>query len=228
MSIQSVLQEITQTILKNKKRDKPFIVGINGVDGSGKSHLAKKLFDHFSEKKYDVIVISIDDFHNPKSYRYKRGEENPEAYYYDSINYEVFSEDCLKPLFEAEIFPFYAQVTHLDLASDSIDVHYETVSEETIVIVEGVFLFRPEIVKYLNLKIFIHADFNITLERMKKRDVKDRSNKKDIDAYEQRTLRKYTPGQLLYFDEINPQALADITVENNDYHTPFILESSKK
>ena len=98
-----LLKFISKEILKLKKQ-RPIVVGINGVDGSGKSYFSKELENHLRKNtKRQIINVSIDDFHNPREKRYEKGENSPEGYYYDSFNLTAFRNLLLKPLHNGEL-----------------------------------------------------------------------------------------------------------------------------
>lgn len=222
MSKEGVFEKISKQIIEWKQEAKPYIVGINGVDGSGKTQFAAKLSSYFDQ----VVCIHIDDFHNSKQYRYRRGEESPEAFYYDSINYDGFVNSTLKPIKRAERYPVRIKSKLFNLEQDHEDIQFTEISNDSVVLVEGIFLFRPEIAQLLDMKIFIDCDFDITLKRMKNRDVKDGNNHQAIRDYERRTQRKYVRGQELYFSDISPRSVADIIIDNNDYNAPKIIYST--
>src|SRR5215470_1690442 len=68
-------------------RERPFTIGINGIDGSGKTMFADALARLLLAQGRSVQVLHIDDFHNSKSVRY-RGTDQGENYYYRSIDFE--------------------------------------------------------------------------------------------------------------------------------------------
>jgi phosphoglycolate phosphatase len=95
--INEVYKELSGQILIRKQVDQPLIVGINGVDTSGKSTLTKELARYLFKIGYKTQTISIDDFHNPSKIRSK--EENPVISYlnhaFDIIRIE---NKIMKPL----------------------------------------------------------------------------------------------------------------------------------
>lgn len=212
-------QFLIDFILARKKSDHPITVGINGVDGSGKTVLAGNLTRILEQAGHSVCRISVDDFHHPRQHRYRRGELSPESYYYDSINYEAVANKALKPVFEVQEYPFLCQTKVFDLELDKEDKLFQKIDRDTIILAEGVFLFRPESLPFLNVKIFIEADFKAILERVKIRDIKTLGSAEKI---QERYERKYIPGQKLYFEDVNPKNLADIIIDNNDFENPQI------
>ena len=73
-----------------KKESRPIIAGINGIDGSGKSTFCLNLSDNLKVIGIHTQIISVDDFHNPKSIRYKNTQNLAESYFYDSFNFKTY------------------------------------------------------------------------------------------------------------------------------------------
>ena len=55
-------------------------VGIDGVDGAGKTTLADTLADALEAAGIAVIRASVDGFHHPRAVRYRLGRESPEGF----------------------------------------------------------------------------------------------------------------------------------------------------
>ena len=84
MMKEEVLQKVAERIT-SIQLDHPTRVGIDGVDASGKTHLADELGVYLTKKGYDVIRVFVDGFHNPKEVRYQKGRSSPEGYYYNTV-----------------------------------------------------------------------------------------------------------------------------------------------
>lgn len=54
---------------------RPFIVGINGVQGAGKTTLVGNLEKEFKGRGYETLVCSIDDFYKTREDHVKLAEE---------------------------------------------------------------------------------------------------------------------------------------------------------
>jgi len=219
MKQQELIKYLAEIIL-NTKRHHPIRVGIDGVDASGKTTLADSLADYLKSQNINIIRASIDGFHNPKSMRYQKGRNSPEGYYEDSFNNQAVVDNLLAPLGKNGNLQYKKAI--FDFKTDSeIVLPVKTANKDSILIMDGVFLFRTELVNYWDLKIFVEADFKITVSRASKRDGYYLGSKQEIlDKYDQR----YVPGQQLYFQESKPQEKADIIIENSDFENPLITK----
>lgn len=220
MERKELVEYLAREILKIKKTT-PILVGINGIDASGKTFLASELAEELRQKNQKIIKASIDDFHNPKAIRYKKGENSPEGYYYNSFNYLALIDNLLSPLFlgktecKTAVFDYRKD---LELAEPLIQIE-----NNSILLMEGVFLFRSELIKYWDLKIFLAIDFDSSISRAINRE----SDKKYLgkeQAIIERYKNKYIQGQKIYFKEENPLQKADIVIDNNNYLAPEIIK----
>ena len=162
-------------------------------------------------RKYPTQVIHLDDFHNPRAIRYA-GENQAENYFLRSFNINLIIEKLLAPL---QIKPtLSARLTLLDVDTDKYKVvkNY-AINHDTIVIFEGVFLFRKELSPYIDCKIFL----NIPLEESKKRAIV-----RDPQAIVSKYDVKYLRAQLKYMNEYPPPLTADIIIDNIDWEYPKI------
>ena len=60
------IEEKIDSVIQGKKR-RPFTVGINGAQGTGKSTLAELLSSLLRQKNHSVAKLSIDDFYYSKA-----------------------------------------------------------------------------------------------------------------------------------------------------------------
>src|SRR5688572_16122210 len=80
------------------QRPHPTRVGIDGVDGVGKTTLADELAEVVRMRGRTVVRASVDGFHNPRSVRYQRGRASGEGYFLHSFNYPELIAALLSPL----------------------------------------------------------------------------------------------------------------------------------
>lgn len=196
------------------------IIAVDGIDASGKSCFAKKLYETIEAQHKHTILSSIDHFHNPRIERYKKGVDSPIGFYQDSFNLQMLKEKLLNPFKTGEtMVTLKAFDCDLDAPTQTDPV---TVFDDSILIFEGVFVQRAELRNYWDLTIFLDITFETALKRNIDRQVdKDRIGSKEeiISRYQTR----YQPGQQLYFDEAKPKENSDILIDNNDFNQPILI-----
>ncbi|MDG1295904.1 MAG: P-loop NTPase fold protein [Saprospiraceae bacterium] len=191
---------------------KPYIIGITGGSGSGKTSFLKELTNSFSST--DICVISQDDYYKPKDEQVKDqlGIEN-----FDlprSINSSELVTDIIK-LIAGEI------VEREEYMFNNMDAKPKTLvfKPAPIIIVEGLFVFHfQEIRKLLDLKVFIHAKENLKVIRRIKRDRLERNYPLDdvLYRYEKHVMPTFEQYIAPYVDK------ADIIINNNTNFIPAL------
>lgn len=86
-----------------------------------------------------------------------------------------------------------------------------------ILLLDGLFLHRPERRSFWDDSIFLKVDFVISVPRGAARGPGFGS----ADPYAE-SNRRYVQGNRLYFAEASPEDRAGIVVNNNDLHAPYI------
>ncbi|WP_432489161.1 nucleoside/nucleotide kinase family protein [Kineococcus sp. SYSU DK018] len=77
----------------------PYVrVGVDGVDGAGKSCFAAELTTALRQRGRVVVHASIDGFHQPRALRHARGASDPEGFYRDSYDLAALQAELLEPL----------------------------------------------------------------------------------------------------------------------------------
>jgi uridine kinase len=208
-----IFEKILTEIEKRKDKNKPFVVGITGIDGSGKTRFAEALEGFLIERGLKTQAIHLDDFHHPKEIRYA-GKDPADNYFNRSFNIGLIIEKLLQPLRRKRAFS--TRMTAFDYVTDRYENEREfTFGPETVVIFEGVFLFRKELAPYLDYKI--HLD--ITFEESKRR-AKERDPEAALEKYDE----KYLPAQAKYLKEYPPDKTADMVIDNSDWQYPRLKQ----
>ncbi len=188
--------------------EKPFIVGITGGSGSGKTVFLRAIAEAFS--KEELCVISQDDYYHPREQQFtdEHGIKNFDLP--TSFNHEAFAKDISlllsgKSIQRQEYVYNNAQATPKTL----------TFHPAPIIIVEGIFIFHFEDVRHLlDLKVFIDAKEELKIIRRIKRDKDDRKNPVEDVLY--RYENHVSPAFDKYIAPYRP--VADMIVNNhNDY-----------
>ena len=144
--------------------NKPFIIGIAGGSGSGKTFFLKCFLKHFS--KDEVSLVSQDDYYFPippdmtaeenKFFNFDLPETIDHQHFEDDINSLVNGRSILKKEYT---------FNNPGLVPKMLEI-----KPAPILIVEGLFILHfKQIADMLDLRIFMHADDEIALGRRLKR-----------------------------------------------------------
>ena len=74
-------------VLDLPRKDSPFLLGINGPQGSGKSTISKKLCEALTGDGVKAVAISIDDFYLPRTEQIHLSEKYPDNPYLQQRGY---------------------------------------------------------------------------------------------------------------------------------------------
>jgi uridine kinase len=193
-------------------------VAIDGVDGAGKTTLADALAPVVAAQGRPTIRASVDDFHHPRELRYAQGRYSPDGHYLDSYDYDSFRTLLLDPLSPGGSGQYAAR--HFDLDNDRpFDPVTQQAEPASALIVDGIFLHRPELRSYWDLSVFLKVDFEVSLPRGAQRgptfDATDAASPSN---------QRYVGGQQRYLRECEPEQRADIVIDYNDLREPKALK----
>jgi uridine kinase len=158
--------------------NKPYVIGITGGSGSGKTFFLKCFLQHF--KPEEVCLVSQDDYYVEVAHN-MTPEEN-KLYNFDlphTIDNTHFTEDINSLLQYKSIIKKEYTFNNPNAIPKLL-----TIKPAPILIVEGLFiLYFKEIAKLLDLKIFIEAEEEVALQRRLKRDFIERGYSADDVTY---------------------------------------------
>ena len=209
------LEALAKLILR-VERPHPVRVAIDGPDAAGKTILADELAALVERSGRPVIRASVDGFHRPRAQRVARGPESPEGYFRDSFDYPALKAVLLDPLGPGGDREFRRRV--FDFRTDEpVEAPPETAPVNAVLLFDGVFLLRAELVAEWDFSVFVAVPFVETQRRAATRDAA-------LFGSEEETLRRYAaryvPGQRRYFAEAQPHEKADVVVHNEDFDRP--------
>ncbi len=191
------------------------VVGINGIDASGKTVFAQHLADYLRFRCWRVQIIHLDDYLNVSTVR-SRGENPIQAYIDNAFNLRKLEFELLKPIELHEAI--HISLKHLDLKTDTMSREIEYwIDSRTIVIIEGVLLYREPINEYFDYRVYLDISFEEMLSRARKRDV-PRFGEEFMDRYKE----KYIPIQEWYLKTCDPKEKSDMVIDNSDFDRPEV------
>lgn len=181
--------------IQNNHPEKRLIIGIDGLSRSGKTTYAKELETKLSALSYSVIVFHIDDHITPKGERYFTSHDEWFEYYYLQWNTSELKRDLFEQISFSDILalPFYNSI--LDKQIQRI----VPICKKDIIIVEGVFLQRPEWREFFDYVLYIDCPRSIRFER------ENEKTKKNVEKFKIR----YWKAEDYYLEKMNPAKRAD-------------------
>ncbi|MEH0928428.1 cytidylate kinase family protein [Micromonospora sp. CPCC 205558] len=193
----------------------PTRVAVDGPPAAGKTTLADELAVVLRAQGRDVIRATIDDFLFPRAQRYPRGEYSAEGCYHDAHDYHALNRVLLDPLGPGGDRLFQPAV--YDHTADAVlSPPVTTAPPDAVLVFDGVFLLRPELLDRWDLRVFVSTALEKTVDRAVVRE-RQLSTRADV---ERRWRERYIPAQQLYFATVRPARHADIVVHNDEPELP--------
>jgi uridine kinase len=194
----------------------PLRVAIDGRPAAGKTTLADELAVVLRARGREVIRATIEGFLLPRSQRYRRGIDSAEGCYHDSFDFAALHRVLLDPLGPGGDRRYQRAV--YDRETDvAVSMPATTAAPDAVLLFDGVFLLRPELIDRWDIRIFVSSSFDKTLERAL---VRDHAALGSAARVEQRFRNRYLPSQQHYFDTIHPAVRAHITIDNDEPQRP--------
>lgn len=202
----------------------PVRVGIDGMSASGKTSLADELAGLLKAKGKKVVRAGLDGFHNTPEVRHRQGPMSAQGYVEDSFDYLAVREKVLQPLGPAGSGCYCSQIFDHQ-KGESIHPVSNQAPVDSILLFEGVMLFRKELVNFFDYRILVMCSVEVILERAKVRDL---AHFGDIETLLEKYEKRFIPGQNRYFLENKPDLVSDILLVNDDPQSPTISTSEEK
>jgi uridine kinase len=186
--------------------EKPFIIGITGGSGSGKTSFIKQLRNAFSPQ--ELCIVSQDDYYRPREEQAldEQGIRNFDLPH--SIDQEAFINDVHR-LIRRQV----VTRTEYTFNNEKKEPGTLTFYPAPILLLEGIFVFyKQEIHDMLDLTIFLHAKENLKIVRRILRDQAERNYPLEDVLY--RYINHVTPTFERYIQPYREKA--DIVINNNE------------
>lgn len=180
--------------------DERVIIGIDGLSRSGKTTIGNFLCSYYVEKGVPAVLLHLDDYIVERNRRYETGIESWREYYELQWDVERMVEDLLAPL---------KTMSELSMKvyDETSDQHREEsihLPENSLIIIEGVFLQREEWRSYFDFLCYVDSPRNKRFSREKG------ETQKQLEKFEQR----YWKAEDYYLKEIQPEVGAHYLIRN--------------
>ena len=195
--------------IKNKRNEVPaeraLLVGISGIDASGKGYIATKIASELFG--LNVALINVDGWLNLPDVRFDPADP-AEDFYKNALRLDEMFERLVLPLKtnrSVDLTMDFAEETATEFRQ-----HRYRFEKIDIVVLEGIFLFKRQFANHFDLKIWIECSFETALRRAIGRSQEGLDRKETIDVYN--TI--YFPAQRIHIARDNPLTVADLMFDN--------------
>ncbi|MGW4032023.1 uridine kinase [Streptomyces sp. NPDC004838] len=193
------------------------LVGIDGFTAAGKTSFGHELAEWISAAARPVLRVTLDDFKKPWRDRHLYDRESGEGYYRNAYDYELVKRLLLDPCRSSEatacVLCSIDPLTQRDHSSETTPLEADAV-----LIVDGVFAFRPEINEYWDFRIWLQVDAELSVRRGAERD----QNWAGSEA-ESIHRNRYLVAEGIYIQEVDPLPMMDVVIDNSTFARPQIV-----
>jgi uridine kinase len=198
-------------------------IAIDGLTAAGKTSLGHEVARGLASRERPVFRASLDDFKRPWSERHLYDRISGEGYYRNAFDCDAACNLLLDPsgptadgrVALCSIDPL-TQIDHSAVTT--------VMPANGVLIVDGVFAYRPEINFYWDLRIWVEIDPELSVRRGLERDAAmDGSPEEAETLHRDRFLR----GELLYVEEVDPRSLVEVIIDNTDFDRPRLVRPAE-
>jgi uridine kinase len=171
------------------------IVAVDGTSGSGMRQFADDLAAAMRLGGRKVFRASLSDFHRPRAAWESQNPESAEAFYAETFDYSVLRRVLIDPFRESGSTGFV--LAAYDARREAkIQPKWMTAGSDAVLVIDGVFLNRPELAGLWNYSVWVEAP--------------QPENPENAAG----------AADALYLDRVRPRAVATSIIDNRDVDHP--------
>ena len=200
------LEPLISAIVARRKQipaKRALLVGISGIDASGKGFVAERLARSLgrtagiTDPGYNVAVIGVDGWLNLPHVRFD--DQNPaEHFYQHALRFDEMFERLIVPLRENRSVDLEMDFT--EETAVSYRKHRHHFRDIDVILLEGIFLFKRRYRSQYDLACWIECSFETALARGVKRCQEGLPPSETVRAFE--TI--FFAAQRVHFARVNP------------------------
>jgi pantothenate kinase len=195
------------------------VVAIDGVDGAGKTVLGRELAAVVAQDR-EAHRVSVDGFHRQRSQRHAHGR-TPETFYRDSYDHDAIRRRLVRPFRAGK--PWVRAVHDVEREVLVDPVPEPTSGAGALLLVDGIFLHRPELVDLWDASVWLHVPFELSVPRGNARFGEVGADEADPASA---VNARYVGGQRLYLAQVGPARRATWVLDNTDLTAPVLTGSA--
>jgi uridine kinase len=191
------INQLKQALKQGLQHDR-FILGIDGLSRSGKTTLVNNLKEWLKTEGHPALIFHLDNYIEDRKKRYNTGNEEWYEYYSLQWDAEYLKQELFSKLHtEKELtLSFY------DEQNDSHFLKHTSIPRKCLIIIEGVFLQRPEWKINLDYIVFLDCSREERFKREKE------VTRQKMDKFKNR----YWKAEDHYLETVRPLEGADLVI----------------
>ncbi|MEN8904837.1 MAG: hypothetical protein ABF289_02645 [Clostridiales bacterium] len=203
------IKKVEDDLIKIIKKNKNYVIGISGIDCSGKSTISKKIYNFLLKNDINAYCLSGDDFLFDRETRYAN-KNQIEGYYNECFNYKKLFNEIILPAKKSN--QFSRKIDYLNWQENRMETKNFVFKMPMVIILEGVFLFKKIYLKNFDYTIWLDISFKEALKLALQRP-------RDIDYYGDKNviMKRYTerfyPAQLYHILNDNPDERCNANIK---------------
>ena len=193
-------------------------VAIDGFSAAGKTSLGHELAQRLADAERVVLRASLDDFKRPWNERHLFDRLSGEGYYRHAYDIDAARRLLLEPAAPdgsgRVVLCSVDPLTQVDHSTTAIEM-----PDDGVLIVDGVFALRRELNSFWDLRVWVRIDPELSVRRGRARDA---DREAGIEQAEALHRDRYLAAEILYVNEVDPVAIADVVIDNTDFDSPIL------
>ncbi|MGW7469856.1 uridine kinase [Streptomyces xantholiticus] len=196
------------------------LVGIDGFTASGKTSFGHELAEYIGAAGRPTLRATLDDFKNPWKDRHLYDRESGEGYYRNAYDYEsarrLLLDPCRSPDATSCALCSIDPLTQRDHSAERTPL-----APDSVLIVDGVFAFRPEIDAYWDFRVRLQVEAELSVRRGAERD-------RNWAGSEAESIHRdrYLVAERIYLADVDPLPKMDVVIDNSAFEAPYVVASS--
>jgi uridine kinase len=195
-------------------------VAVDGPTGAGKTSFGHELVAALRARGRPTLRASLDDFKHPWRHAREHGYDRVSGagYYRNAYDFRAARDLLLRPAGPAGsgqvALCAFDPLTGADHRGVTV-----TAPPGAVLIVDSVFVFRPEYDDCWEYRIWLEVDPGTALRRGIARDSAAEGEEEAARVHRDR----YHVAEAVYLAEVRPKARADVIIDNRDFARPAII-----
>ena len=184
------------------------LVGLSGIDGSGKGYLAGHLVTALSARRLKTAAINVDGWLNLPAVRFDPGRPG-ENFYENALRLDELFDRLVVPLQRHRgVRVTMDWVEERATASRPYTYQFDDLD---IIVLEGAYLFKRAYRGHFDLAVWVDCSWETALERAIARSQEGLPRDETVRAYQ--TI--FFPAEEVHFARDDPRGSADLIVPND-------------